>query len=173
MTLISVKSFLKGRIEADFWSTPDRKIMKGSPFTTLDCASMLFELGMPSTDPVLMETAELILSTWREDGRFKIAPTGGIYPCHTINALRTLCLLGYGQDPRLQNTFQQLLSEQHTDGGWRCKFSFGHGPETEASNPGPTLTALDAFRLARSFSGNDQLNKAVEFLLAHWVSRER
>ncbi len=157
---------------ADYWATPDKRLIKGSPFTTLDCAYMLSELGMDRCEPVLQETADLILSTWREDGRFKLTPQGAIYPCHTINAARTLCHLGYASDSRLDRTFDHLLCIQHGDGGWRCnKFSYGRGPETEFSNPGPTLTALDAFRFTALRNSHDALDKAVGFLLDHWVSR--
>jgi hypothetical protein len=45
---------------------------------------------MEPTEPLLQETAELIFSTWREDGRFKLYPPGAIYPCHTINAANVL-----------------------------------------------------------------------------------
>lgn len=157
---------------ADLWATPDNRLSKGSPFTTLDCAYLLSELGMDHDDPVLRDTARLIFSAWREDGRFQLSPRGAIYPCQTINALRSLCHLGYSKDPRLQQTFAHLLQIQHSDGGWRChKFSFGRGPETEFSNPGPTLAALDAFRLRGESNRNPALDRAVEFLLGHWLSR--
>lgn len=156
----------------DYWTTPDRRLIKGSPFTTLNCAFMLLELGIGRSEPILKETADLILSTWREDGRFKLSPQGAIFPCHTINAARTLCHLGYASDSRLQRTLDHLLEIQHSDGGWRCnKFSFGRGPETEFSNPGPTLGALDAFRFTHFLNANETLDKTVEFLLDHWETR--
>lgn len=157
----------------DYWTTPDRRLMKGSPFKALDCAYMLSELGLDTSEPILQETADLILSTWREDGRFKLSPQGAIYPCHTINAARTLCYLDYAFDPRLKKSFEYLMEIQYKDGGWRCnKFSFGRGPETEYSNPGPTLSALDAFRFTPWINKNDDLDRAVEFLLAHWTTRQ-
>lgn len=156
----------------DYWTTPDRRLMKGSPFTTLECAAMLSELGMDPTEPVLKETADLILGSWREDGRFKVSPQGAIYPCHTIHAVRTLCYLGYASDSRLQRTFDHLLEIQYSDGGWRCnKFSFGRGPETDFSNPGPTLAALDAFRFTDHLNKNKALDQAATFLLDHWETR--
>ena len=54
----------------DYWTTPDRRLIKGSPFNTLVSAYILSELGMDMADPLLKETADLILSSWREDGRF-------------------------------------------------------------------------------------------------------
>jgi hypothetical protein len=157
---------------ADYWATPDGKLQKGSPFTTLESAVMLTELGVHPSNEVLKETASLIFAAWREDGRFKLSPSGAIYPCHTIGAARALCHLGYASDHRLQKTFQYLLSIRHADGGWKClKFSFGRGPETESSNPGPTLTALDAFRFTDYLNKNPALDRAVEFLLAHWTTK--
>ncbi len=157
----------------DYWATPDKRLMKGSPFSTFDCASMLLELGIDRSESIMKEISDLVLSTWREDGRFKLSPQGAIYPCHTINAARILCYLGYASDSRLQRTFDHLMEIKHTDGGWRCnKFSFGRGPETAFSNPGPTLGALDAFRFTESFNKNEALDRAVEFLLDHWTTRK-
>ncbi|HYE80640.1 MAG TPA: prenyltransferase [Clostridia bacterium] len=157
----------------DYWTTADKHLCKGSPFSALNCAYMLLELGMEPSDPLLMKVADLFLSSWREDGRFKLSPQGAIYPCHTINAANVLCHLGYASDLRLQRTFDHLLKIQHSDGGWRCnKFSFGRGPETDFSNPGPTLTALNAFRFTSLPNKEQALDRAVEFLLEHWTTRK-
>lgn len=157
----------------DFWTTPDKRLSKGSPFSTLESVSYLLELGMSPLSPLLKETADLIFSTWQEDGRFKTCPTGTIYPCMTINAANMLALLGQAEDPRLQTTFRYLLETQFGDGGWRCnKFSFGKGPETDSSNPFPTLIALNAFRFSEHFNGEPALDNAVDFLLAHWTVRK-
>jgi hypothetical protein len=173
----------------DYWTTPDLRLGKGGSFSTLEVVRVLTELGVEPSDPVLTGAAEVIWSTWREDGRFRLAP-GSIYPCQTINATDALCWLGYASDPRLAVTFEHLLANQWADGGWRCaKFSYGRGPETGFSNPGPTLAALDAFRFrtgdegvaepgaaagpgARP-SGDDDaaLDAAVDVLLGHWVTR--
>lgn len=158
---------------SDLWATADGRLSVGSPFSSLQCALILSEIGMDHSEPVLKETAELIISSWREDGRFRLAPRGAIYPCHTATITRILCRLGYANDSRLKQTFDHLLEIQHNDGGWRCKkFSFGRGPETEFSNPGTTLEALDAFRFTHFLNQDERLDKAVEFLLDHWVTRK-
>lgn len=157
----------------DLWATPDKRLLKGAPFSTLESVLFLLELGMEPTESPLADAAQLMLSTWQEDGRFKVYPTGGIYPCHTAHIAAALCHLGYGADPRLKKTFRHLLDIQYTDGGWRCnKFSFGRGPETEFSNPFPTLTVLDAFRFTEGFRELPALSRAVDFLLEHWVIRK-
>ncbi|MDQ0092503.1 hypothetical protein [Paeniglutamicibacter psychrophenolicus] len=157
---------------ADCWATLDGRIAKGSPFTTLDCAVMLCDLGVDPTDSVLKQTSDVIFDALREDGRFQLAPGGAIYPCHTVNAARALSYLGFAGDDRLEKTFDHLLAIEHNDGGWQCrKFSYGRGPETRASNPGPTLAALDIFRLAGRHDRSPSIDSAVEFLLDHWTTR--
>ena len=157
---------------ADFWTTLDKRLAKGSPFSCMDSALMLLELGMEPSDPILREVAELFFSIWKKDGRFKLYPTGGILPCHTAYAANLMCRLGYVEDERIQTTLRHFLDTPYTDGGWRCnKFSYGRGPETEYSNPLPTLNALDAFRHSAYLNNEPKLDKAVEFLLAHWRIR--
>ena len=159
---------------ADFWATPEGNLLKGGPFSTLEAAYLLTELGadLEHEEEALSGAASLIWNAWREDGRFQLVPKSTIFPCQTIYAARTLCSLGYSADERLQRTFAHLLETQHGDGGWRCKkFFFGHGPETEFSNPGPTLTALDAFRFTERLNQDAQLDQAVQFLLNHWETR--
>ena len=154
---------------ADYWTTEDRKLLKGAPFTTLESPMYLLELGVSPQDAILTETAELIFSTWREDGRFKTSPSGGLYPCHTALALRNLCVLGYAEDQRLLKTFDYFISTQQEDGGWKCnKYSFGRGPETEHSTPMTTLTLLDAFRYSPFGKNQAVIHPAIEFLLTHW-----
>jgi hypothetical protein len=157
---------------ADCWTTPDHRVGKGSPFSTLECVLMLCELGLGPDHPAMAAACELLWSLGRPDGRFRIAPRGSIYPCQTIGVARVLCCAGQAADPRMERTYQHLLETQHGDGGWRCrKFSYGRGPETEFSNPGPTLDALDAFRFSPHCNREARLDHAVEFLLGHWVSR--
>lgn len=173
--LSDVESILSHRYDngADLWATPDNRLLKGSPFSTFESVLYLLELGMSPNEPVLKAAAELILSVWQEDGRFKIYPKGGIYPCQTAIAANVMCHMGYAEDERLQKTFGHFLETQYQDGGWRCnKFSFGRGEETEYSNPQPTLNALDAFRFSKYLNNEAALDKAVAFLLAHWVIRK-
>lgn len=153
----------------DYWTTPDRRLLKGSPFSAFNCANLLLELGMEGDTPILKELADLFFSTWREDGRFKLYGPGAILPCHTAHAASLLCKLGYVDDPRIQKTLRYFYDTPYVDGGWRCnKFSFGRGPETEHANPHPTLAVLDAFRFSGDLNRSPQLDKAAEFLLHHW-----
>jgi hypothetical protein len=158
---------------ADLWTTPDKRLIKGAPFTTLESVMYLLELGVEPSEAIMQECSDLIFSTWQENGSFKVYPKGSVYPCQTIHAVDTLCHMGFASDARIQKTFQHLLDTQYEDGGWRCnKFFFGRGPETEYSNPFPTLLALDAFRFNDNYNNEPALDKAVEFLLEHWRIRK-
>lgn len=172
---VDVEAILSHRYDlgADYWTTPDKRLLKGASFSIYNSALMLLELGVEPTNPILKEVAELFFGTFKEDGRFQVYPKAGILPCHTAHALNLLCNMGYQSDDRLQKTFQYLLETQYRDGGWRCnKFSFGRGPETEYSNPLPTLVALNAFRFSDYLNKEPRLDQAVEFLLEHWVMKK-
>jgi len=95
---------------ADYWTTPDRRLIKGSPFSTLDSVLYLLELGMEPNETLIKECTDLIFSAWREDGSFKLYPQGSIYPCHTAHATDVLCHMGYVFHARLQKTFKHLIT---------------------------------------------------------------
>ena len=79
---------------ADFWTTTDHKLLKGAPYTTLESALYLLELGVPADDEILKGVAALIFENWKEDGKIRTSPSGGIYPCQTALAVKVLCRLG-------------------------------------------------------------------------------
>jgi len=157
----------------DFWATADGRWGVGSPFSTFDCVLILTELGVARNNPVLKGAARQILANWCDDGRIRPAPKGAVYPCHTANAARVLCRLGFAKDKRLRRTFEHLLDVQHGDGGWRCNtVKIGRNPITDASNPGVTLAVLDAFRYSSHLNKDKRLDRAARSLLGHWKTRE-
>ena len=72
---------------SDFWATADGRWGKGSPFSTFDCALMLTELGMRRADPMMKGIADTFFAAWQDDGRFRPAPKGTVYP-RTSSAAR-------------------------------------------------------------------------------------
>ena len=158
---------------ADFWATADGRLGIEKPISTLTALMIISELAVSRDHEALQGAAELVLAAFRDDGRVRIAQKGAIYPCHTAHAVTGLCRNGYASHPRVQAALDYLLTDRYEDGGWRCnKFIYGHGPETDASNPGVTLLVLDAFRLAGFHVGVDRivdLDRAVETLLDHWT----
>ncbi len=155
----------------DSWSTPDGKIGVGDPFSTLAALITLHELRVPKSHEAVRGGLDRVLARIRPDGRIAVAPKGTVYPCHTAYAARVLARFGYARSAVLRPVHQQLLEERHQDGGWRCRRKpIGASPETDASNPGVTLHALDAFRF-RPDHEQLGLESAVETLLAHWQSR--
>jgi hypothetical protein len=156
----------------DCWTTPDRRLAKGSPFSAVESVGYLLELGVDAAWPLLADTIELILAAWRPDDHFHFYPGGSGQPCQTTRALKTLCRAGLTEHERARSALDHLLESQWLDSGWRCtSFPYGHGPETEHSNPHPTLMALDAFRHTGHLNRQPELDRAVEFLLGHWDTR--
>lgn len=157
---------------SDFWATPDGKLGIEKPVSTLTALLVMSELRIPKEHEALRGAAELVIRAVRRDGRVKIAPKGSIYPCHTALAAAALCRNGYCDKEESKLILSNLTSDRYTDGGWRCKkFLYGKGPETEFSNPGVTLLALDAFRCARQEQELNEFDDAVETLLDHWTVR--
>ncbi len=157
----------------DFFATADGRWGVGSPFSTFDCALILTELGLKKSDPVMKGIAGKLLDAWLEDGRIRPAPKGTVYPCHTANAARALCRLGYAGDKRLKRTLEHLFEVQHDDGGWRCnRVKLGRSATEDASNPGVTLAVLDAFRFTPYLNRDKRLDEAVKTLLDHWKTRK-
>lgn len=157
----------------NYWASHDGRIGVGGPFSTLESLLILSELRVGRSHEAIRGAAGLVLDAIGEDGRVRVAPKGSIYPCHTAIAAAALCRNGYRSDPRVKRMLEHLLTNRYEDGGWRCNnFSGGRGPETEHSNPGVTLFALDAFRCAGMNEGTRELDPAVETLLQHWTVRE-
>lgn len=70
----------------DYWTTEDRRLGKGAPFSCLESVEYLLELGMDPQEEILQQVAELIWDSWREPGEFKLYPKGAVFPCQTIPA---------------------------------------------------------------------------------------
>lgn len=156
----------------DFWATPEGKLGIEKPISTLTALLVMSELRIPKDHEALRGAAELVIRSVKKDGRVKIAPKGSIYPCHNALAAAALCRNGYFDNEESERLLSHLASDRNTDGGWRCKkFFYGRGPETEFSNPGVTLLALDAFRCTRQEHELNEFDDAVETLLDHWTIR--
>jgi hypothetical protein len=156
----------------DYWASADGRLGVGEPFSTVTSLLLLHELKVARTHEAVRGALQLLVRAWRPDGRYRLAPSGALYPCATAAAARVLCRFGWARDSRLQQTLVHLLETQHDDGGWRCnKFPYGRGPETRFSNPGVTLPVLDIFRFTSHLNKNRALDRAVDSLLDHWVVR--
>ena len=73
---------------ADWWTTPDRKLLKGAPFTTLESALYLLELGVAPEHEALRGVALLMQSIEKVQSR--INPSLEIYGVLVTMFTRTL-----------------------------------------------------------------------------------
>ena len=68
-----VETILSHRYDngADYWTTTDHKLLKGAPYTTLESASYLLELGVPSDDEVLKKSQNLFSAAGKKTAESK------------------------------------------------------------------------------------------------------
>lgn len=169
--LISLKNINGGTV----WDRQDGSIYNPIGFSTMDFLSVIGDMKVAYKDEQLIINAMTkVISYYEKKSRlFKFAEKSTKLPCITAKILATISKINY-DFPEMESCYQYFLETQQKDGGWRCAtVKIGKSPETDASNPGTTLYVLDAFKF-RNNSSKDiiQLNKGIEFLLNHWITKK-
>jgi hypothetical protein len=158
---------------AYYWAREDGDIHAPAGFSTLDVLSALGSIGAKAVDfPIIRKAIDFVFTYYQDEGQFRYGLKSSKLPCITARILAALGRLGY-HDDRLESCYKNLLETQWSDGGWRCAtVKLGISPETDASNPGTTLYALDAFLYPEnSPKEKKSLERGVAFLLGHWDTR--
>lgn len=161
------------RNHGDCWSRRDGNIHAPAGFSTIDVLATLGSLGVRADSyPLVSKAIEFVLAYQQPDGSFRYAPKSSKLPCITGSVLAAFGRLAYCE-AGLASSYENLLSSQNTDGGWRCAtVKLGRSPQTDASNPGTTLYVLDAFQYRENtLKERTALDRGVAFLLDHWDSR--
>lgn len=159
---------------ADYWTTPDKRLLKGSPFSAYNSALLLLELGLEPTDSILKEVSELFFSTWKEDGRFKLYPKGSIYPCHTAPAAYLLCRMGYASDMRIQKPSGiYWIPNILTAAGVVTNFPMDVARKQNIQTPGRHLPPLMRFDSAITRAKNRRWTRPWNFYLHTGQSESR
>lgn len=92
----------------------------GAYATTHFCLAYLAELGLDSQNPQVSKAADRYLNLQKADGDF----------CCHLSCLfgyniRTLIMLGFRQDSRVQNSIDLMLATERPDGGYLCDLHEG------------------------------------------------
>jgi len=94
--------------------------------------------------------------------------------CLTGNVVAALLRLGYGDDPRVWQAVDWLVSIQHGDGGWLCPYWKAHVRDKHSCFSG-SICALEAFAeipaAQRSPAVRQAVARGAEFLLMHRLYR--
>lgn len=92
----------------------------GAYATTHFCLAYLAELGLDSQNPQVSQAADRYLNLQKADGDFY---------CHLSCLfgynIRTLIMLGFRQDSRVQNSIDLMLATERPDGGYLCDLHEG------------------------------------------------
>lgn len=165
----------QGENGGPFWSRLDGDIYHPSGHSTVDTLYVLGDLGAtPNEYPILLDAVNFLFQRQARDGAFKYGKRSSKLPCITARIIAAIAQLELSFVDALENSYQHLFDIQCTDGGWRCNtVKKGKSQQTDASNPGTTLYALDAFRFRNNAKTEmSKLNRGVDFLLDHWDSRK-
>lgn len=132
----------------------------------------LAELGLDRSDERVAHAVERYLSLEPPD---KPDPKAGEIPpdyrnhqsCLYAYNIRTFILLGYRDDPRVQERVDVLLNDWHSDGGYLCdRPSFS--PETKSCVRG-TVKALMAFAELEELWTSERCQALVDYFLRRQV----
>ncbi len=157
-----------------YWSRADGDIHAPIGAATIKTLHVLGDLGAtPGDAPEIAGAVAYLAPYQNQDGSFRYSAKASHLPCMTADILGALGRLGLAETDMARAGFTWLAAQQQPDGGWRCATVRPcKSPETDASNPGTTLYALDAFRFAGKEVGAEvDADAAVAFLLDHWDSR--
>lgn len=157
------------------WARHDGSIYNPIGASTIDFLNVIGDLHVSSVNNETVENAvQLVIDYYdRKTMQFRYSPKGSKLPCITAKIISILKKLQV-VFPFYEECYQMFFETQRPDGGWRCAtVKIGKSPETDASNPGTTLYVLDALR----HRGNNAdelvaINKAVDFLLDHWITKK-
>ena len=69
----AIESVLAKRYDngGDFWASADGRLAVSSPFSTLESLQVLHELGLGREHEAVAGALDLLLDSWREDGRYQ------------------------------------------------------------------------------------------------------
>lgn len=121
----------------------------------------LADLGYPPSDEALRPLVNQLLAAWTGPNAPRvriIADRPRRCASQEGNAMISALLLGYGDDPRLQELVQRLLACQWPDGGWNCD----KRPEATHSSYHETLIPTRALALWARRTGDAQAAAAAD-----------
>ena len=166
---IPVKSLLSKMHPDGYWLQKNprtgRVLGDGTEYgafgTTHYCLSYLAELGMDRTNSQVAKAAERYLNLQREDGDFRHH-----YSCLLGLNIRTLIMLGYRSDSRVQRSIDLMLHTERPDGGYLCDWHEGkYKTKPVKSCIRGSVKALLAFSYLPEYWKHDRIMKLVDYFL--------
>lgn len=121
----SANLILRKQQSEGFWTWPNPHAKVKSPMQDYDqletyrrLGQLVEKYGMNRTHPAIKRAADFLFGKQTEEGDFR-----GIYgrqytPNYTAGITELLIKAGYGDDPRIEKTFNWLLKIRQEDGGW-------------------------------------------------------
>jgi hypothetical protein len=169
------KQIMAGQSKDGYW--PQKDSCDSPRFTGAIWALILLGEMAVIPDPSIKKECERFFNLHQaENGAFtyrsKLSGKEPYHePCLTGNMVRTLLVLGYGEDPRVRRAIDWMPDAQLEDGGWNCDYPEFEGVKVRHSSFMSTIEPLWAYseiprqqwtkRMKRS------IERGAEFLLVH------
>ena len=171
----AIKQILAGQTSSGYW--PRKDTCDSPRFTGALWALMLLgEMAVIPDDRVKKECERFLSLHQTQNGAFSYDSTTRTEtqhdePCLTGNMIRTLLVLGYAEDPRVQRAVEWMPIAQLDDGGWNCDFPEYQGVRVKHSSFMSTIEPLWAYseipRQKWTRKTKRAIEKGAEFLLVH------
>ncbi len=140
------------------------------------------ELGADARDTRVQRTCEYVLEhAWQPNGLFSMVGAQYLTPCFQGNMLYALMKLGYGDDPRVRDALNVLVTYvRFDDGGFRTPDAWPYRGRKDRCSGGHSCYAgcLKALRAITAIPRErwdarvrDVVARGAEFFLAHRVYR--
>lgn len=175
--LPQVLKILKKQDEEGFWEYPGKireNLRSKDNYNQLETYRIFGELiekyGLTKDHPQIQKGAEYFFKFQTEEGDFR-----GIYgnqyaPTYSAAIMELLIKAGYGNDLRIENSFQWILSVRQEDGGWIIPFrTSGMNLKEALSAPQPTswdrsrpFSHLVTGMVLRAFAAHPEYRKSKE-----------
>ena len=169
------RRIMDGQSNAGYW--PRKDTCDGPRFTgALWALILLGEMAVLPDARIRKECERFFKLHQTENGAFSYdsrirAEKQHDEPCLTGNMVRTLLVLGYGEDLRVRRAVNWMSEAQLEDGGWNCDYPEYQGVKVRHSSFMSTIEPLWAYseipRRMWTRKMKRSIERGAEFLLMH------
>ena len=169
-----IKKIFAEQNQDGYWGKPeDIHTWWPKKNTTFWLVNVLADFGFTKEDKRIEKTCEYVFNTQVATGGFGWSPPNKPYDCHTAILTEALAKLGCLNDPRLERSYEWLVSRPRLDGGFWCKNT---GQPNGARQHEPscalgTMFVLGALAHHPALRNSEVAKQGIEFLLKCWENK--
>lgn len=149
--------------------------------------NLVEKFGFNNSHPAIQKSAEYLFSFQTEEGDIRCIYGNQYSPNYTAAILEILIKAGYIDDPRIDKSFNWLLSIRQDDGGWAIPIRTNNGKWDEVMNSEETLQpnksrpfshmvsgiVLRAFAAHPNYQNNEEAKIAGKLLASRFFKPDK